>query len=692
MKVVIFGTQPIDPAVGCGQLRLLGLHYGLGEAIEATYIGSCDRPGQAFRRHRLSPTLEEINIPLSAAHYHAAEERSRQVGGRVVIDAAFHEQARLSPEYVEAAREAARAADAAIFSHPWVYPLVLDILDPRRQLIIYESHGVEGVLRMQLLGDLPVGYGIARSVAALECELCSAADLVLACAQEDRLQFARTYEIAPDKIKLVPNGAFTSRLQPASLSERSAARFVQELPDRPTAIFIGNDLAPNVEAATFVAHELAPQLPDVQFLIAGGAGDKLMSAQGTPRLANVRVIGHADDSTKRTLLAASDVGLNPMFRGSGSDIQMFEFMASGLPVITTPSGARAITTSCPALMVRQAIDFPDGLRVLLQSTEERAALGEAARAEAERHFSWERISSNLGAMLRNHFKGKITKQPDPFFSVVVPSFERPVLLSRLMDRLAMQSWRDFEVIIIDQSAEPWPDRDRDFGLSVCYLPTDARGAANARNFGVHLSRGHIIAFTNDDCEPPPRWLQAARPAFDDPRTIGLEGLIESDHLHDPAWQAFSNEGFRGIASMTANLFVRAEIFNELNGFDTEFDQQFREDMDFGWRAKKLGRIPFSAQAWVFRPSHSRDIHRESNSVSAVFFEKDALLMKRHPERYRELFFAESHWRRTEGFWPNFLRGARKYGVDVPDWIRELAPADQAPQIPLSRSRFHGLLS
>jgi len=41
-----------------------------------------------------------------------------------------------------------------------------------------------------------------------------------------------------------------------------------------------------------------------------------------------------------------------------------------------------------------------------------------------------------------------------------------------------------------------------------------------------------------------------------------------------------------------------------------------------------------------------------------------LLMQKHPERYRELFFMESHYKNTPGFRENFLRGVRKYNVEV----------------------------
>ncbi len=196
----------------------------------------------------------------------------------------------------------------------------------------------------------------------------------------------------------------------------------------------------------------------------------------------------------------------------------------------------------------------------------------------------------------------------------------------------------------------------------------------ARNAGAGIARGEVIAFTDDDCEPAPKWLEAGRPYFDDPGIVGVEGLIESGRIHDPAWREVTNRNLRGIGFMTANLFIRREIFNLLDGFDIRFDQPFREDTDFGWRALELGEIPFSESAWVYHPPQRRAIDRESQNARAAFFAKDALLLKKHPQRYRELFLREGHWRSASGFWPNFLRGVEQYGVELPDYIRRLRPA------------------
>ena len=60
--------QPIEPAVGGGRLRLFGLYHASGRICPTTYVGTYDWPGPGYRDHQLTPTLREIDVPLSDRH------------------------------------------------------------------------------------------------------------------------------------------------------------------------------------------------------------------------------------------------------------------------------------------------------------------------------------------------------------------------------------------------------------------------------------------------------------------------------------------------------------------------------------------------------------------------------------------------------------------------------------------------
>jgi glycosyltransferase involved in cell wall biosynthesis len=669
LQVAILDMQPIDPPTGGGRLRLLGLYHRLGPNIRAHYVGTYDWPGPEYRQQNLSDNLRETLVPLSAAHFAAADRQAAELGGRGVIDLTFHRLAELSPAYVAAARDAAASADVVVFSHPWIYPLVLDVLDRARQVVVYDAHNVEGLLRAALLDDGGPGTQVVRDVVAVEAELCRTADLILSCSHPDRDAFRRIYDISAEKIRIAPNGSFTDAIRPLESAARATLRTQFNVQDRPVALFLGTNYGPNVDAARFISQTLAPALPGIEFVLVGSVGDAV------PPRASVRVTGLVSETEKRAWLQLADIAINPMFGGSGTNIKMLEYMSAGLPVVTTSIGARGIETGSQAFVVAEGDRFVAELSALVDDAERRGSLGSVARTEAERHYSWERISTQVGRMLTRRARRHGRR---PFFSVVVPTYARHEHLARLAKLLETQLCDDFELIVVDQTPAPWPERDRPEGLDLCYIHTDVRGAVAARNTGAAVATGTVIAFTDDDCEPGPNWLAAARREFETSEIAGLEGLILSDRLDDPDWRPVTNAGFEGFGFMTANLFVRASVFHQLGGFDLRFDNpHFREDTDLGWRIQQLGRIPFSREAWVYHPPQPRSLERESLAERSRFFEKDALLLRKHPGKYCELFERECQWKRNPHFWDNFLRGVQQWNVDVPPSIRASIPTRAA---------------
>jgi glycosyltransferase involved in cell wall biosynthesis len=405
MNVAILDMQPIDPAVGGGRLRLLGLYHALGADLHARYVGTYDWPGEKYRHHNLTPSLEEIDVPLSEAHHAAAKQLLHEAGGKTVIDIAFPRQCHLSPEFLAKTREAIAWADIVIFSHPWVYPLVADKLKSS-QLVVYDSQNVEGFLRAQLLDERnPVETLLLREVVQAEYTLGCRANLILTCSQEDLDLFAKIYEWSIDKIRVIPNAVMISKITPLSITGRiQAKKSVGLAMHRMAAIFIGSAYQPNIEAAEFIIHDLARHLPSCNFVIAGGVGASI----GKKVPENVVITGYVDDQQKLGWLQACDFAVNPMFSGSGTNIKMFDFMAAGLPVVSTVVGARGIVTGVrqPLLIVENdSAAFVSGVRQFIDNPKELRNCSTEARACVEDGYSWERISPQLGRLLRRWKNG-----------------------------------------------------------------------------------------------------------------------------------------------------------------------------------------------------------------------------------------------------------------------------------------------
>jgi glycosyltransferase involved in cell wall biosynthesis/GT2 family glycosyltransferase len=665
-NVAVIDMQPITPAIGGGRIRLLGLYHNLGESIDCHYVGTYDWPGESFRRLQLTSTLEEVVVPLSEAHHAAARSLSEEANEKNVIDVAFSQQCHLSPDYLNAARAAIRDADVVVFSHPWAFLPLADALT-EKQVVVYDSHNVEGYLRAQLFDEKsPAEAKLLENVINDEYRLGCRADLILACSHEDALRFNRIYEFPFNKIRVAPNGFMAFAHTPPDPGTKRAAKTSLGLGDDSfVAIFIGSPYGPNLDAAEFIARDLSTAMPETTFVIAGGVGEKISCSNE-----NVVITGGLDEAQKYEWFCAADIAINPMFSGSGTNIKMFDFMALALPTVTTGIGARGIDIAGQPAMLICEPDIESFVSAIAQmrDPELRQSIGQAARKCVEDSYSWERISSQTGGLLR-HFHS-LSNQPRPFFSVVIPSYERHDQLTMLLERLQRQVERDFEVIIVDQSQERWAGLDAAYGFPVWYYHSPVKGAIRARNTGAFFAQGEIIAFTDDDCLPDDTWLLNARRYFEDENVVGVEGAISSDHLDDPDWRPVTNIGFEGIGFMTANLLVRSAVFHGLGGFDGQFDlPHFREDTDLGWRMMQIGHVPYAADVSVFHPAQPRKNERETTSARARFFEKDPLLLAKHPEKYNELFHKEQHWKKTSGFWSNFERGAQKYEIDVTDYLQ-----------------------
>src|SRR5262249_39247793 len=153
------------------------------------------------------------------------------------------------------------------------------------------------------------------------------------------------------------------------------------------------------------------------FVICGGVGDGLAAPACE---SNVRLTSVIDEAEKRRYLESADVAINPMFAGSGTNIKMFDFMAAGLPLATTPLGARGILRGAdPAFPPATREDFVETLRTLLREERQAAVMGAAGRRLVSEHYSWERISPELGRLLRRQRAALGTSRPA--VSVIVPT-------------------------------------------------------------------------------------------------------------------------------------------------------------------------------------------------------------------------------------------------------------------------------
>ncbi|MGA8875634.1 MAG: glycosyltransferase family 4 protein [Candidatus Korobacteraceae bacterium] len=404
ISLLVADNQVLDPPVGGGRIRIYELYRHLAQLdFDITYIGAYDWPGPAYRDQMLASNFREIVTPLTQPHFARDRQYQRATGGKTTIDVTIPKLLKYSPRFRRMAKEHGRRAEAVIISHPWVHPYV-----PRRpgQKLIYDAHNCEYVEKRQILSDTAAGRKLVEAVRELEKNLCRSADLIFACSDDDADQFVDLYGIERDKIVLVPNGVDVEEIQPASPAEREWAR--QELglpPDRPVLIFIGSGYAPNTEAAAFLVKEAAPRLPNCSLVIAGSVRDSYLASHPSARPENVIWLGIVEADRRLSFYHAADIALNPMFSGSGTNLKMLDYFAAGLPVVSSPAGARGLELSSDDCIVCPADQYIPKIEELLNDPAQCDRLGANARQLAVNRYAWSMIAADAAQAVRNLLQG-----------------------------------------------------------------------------------------------------------------------------------------------------------------------------------------------------------------------------------------------------------------------------------------------
>ena len=90
---------------------------------------------------------------------------------------------------------------------------------------------------------------------------------------------------------------------------------------------------------------------------------------------------------------------------------------------------------------------------------------------------------------------------NPIVSVIVPTYNRPILLRRALESIVKQTFRNFEVIIVNDGGPDVNDVVLEFKEKFSiYLETQEirQGAGAARNIGLRRSHGKYVAYLDDD--------------------------------------------------------------------------------------------------------------------------------------------------------------------------------------------------
>lgn len=107
-------------------------------------------------------------------------------------------------------------------------------------------------------------------------------------------------------------------------------------------------------------------------------------------------------------------------------------------------------------------------------------------------------------------------------SLITGTLGRETALRRLLTSLTAQTYRDFEVVLIDQSgAEAMGSVCSEYPSVAVRRVTAPPGLSRARNLGLSMAKGDIVGFPDDDCWYAPGLLARVAETLADPNVDGV---------------------------------------------------------------------------------------------------------------------------------------------------------------------------
>ena len=170
------------------------------------------------------------------------------------------------------------------------------------------------------------------------------------------------------------------------------------------------------------------------------------------------------------------------------------------------------------------------------------------------------------------------------YSIIVPVFNRPDEVAELLESLTMQTFHDFEVIIVEDGSKVTCEavcRQYKERLDIKYFMKDNSGPGQSRNYGAAHSTGEYLLILDSDVVLPTRYLAAIEDelrrepadAFGGPDCAHESFTDKQKAISYAMTSFFTTGGIRGgkkkldkFYPRSFNMGIRRDVYEALGGF------------------------------------------------------------------------------------------------------------------------------
>jgi len=268
---------------------------------------------------------------------------------------------------------------------PWDIPLSKVLFTHNVETQIWKRH--------YEVARNPIWKGVAwreyRTMERAEREYLQKADHVLTVSENDRQQFGVFLPI--EDMTVIPTGVDIDYFHPSSVPAESNS-----------LVFTGSmDWMPNEDAIQYFVKDIFPrirgEIPDASLCVVGRRPSERTRALGKEN-SGVFITGTVEDI--RPFSWDASVYVVPLRVGGGTRIKIFEAMAMGKAIVSTPIGAEGLPVENDKniLLEESAEGFACQVIRLLREPGERAKLGREARKLVEKNYSWGAVAGTFDAV------------------------------------------------------------------------------------------------------------------------------------------------------------------------------------------------------------------------------------------------------------------------------------------------------
>ncbi len=247
----------------------------------------------------------------------------------------------------------------------------------------------------------------------------------------------------------------------------------------------------------------------------------------------------------------------------------------------------------------------------------------------------------------------------PPVSVVIVSWNRPAALIRCLTGVAQLDYAPMEVIVVACTAGVEAVQASRFFPHVKLEEAPVPNIAKARNSGIALASGDIVAFIDDDAVPEPLWLRHLVRAFDNPNVTSASGVVLG--RNGISWQwgrseidetgarvaltvdgddpiVWAPKAGRGAKTEGTNMAFRRSVLLREGGFDEAF-AYYLDESDLNYRLGRLGeQSAFVPLAQVHHSFVANSVRRDDRVPRdlALLGRSQAAFVARHCPKERRI--------------------------------------------------------